>query len=418
MLAALARGNDGRAWHTLSDKVWSPKTLRLALQTVVARNGAAGVDGQTCAAVAARAEAEVAQISRLLQAGRYEPKPVRRTWIEKLGSREQRPLGIPTVRDRIVQSALVCYLEPIFEQEFAEGSYGFRPGRNAGQAVAVVERNLAEGYLWVVDADLKGYFDSIPQNRLMACVRERVADGRVLRLLEKFLRQGVMESGKGWEPTERGTPQGAVLSPLLANIYLHPLDVEMEQRGWRMTRYADDFVLQCRSREEAETVLAAVRQWVETAGLTLHPEKTRLVDVAGGESFEFLGWHFERGHKWPREKSQQKFKETVRQRTRRSSGQSLERIITGVNRVIRGWGRYFQGGVRNVPVKLEGWVRMRLRSILRERDGREGRGHGLDHHRYPNAWLAARGLISLSQITHGPPPVRPKQGHRPAAGTC
>jgi len=401
MLAALARGNDGRQWHTLIDKVFSPKNLRLALETVVARQGAPGVDGQTTKAVATRAEEELAQIARLLQEGRYEPRPVKRVWIEKLGSAEKRPLGIPTVCDRIVQSALLHILEPIFERDFAEGSYGFRPGRNARQAIEVVEQSLARGCTWVVDADLKGYFDSIPQEKLLDCVREKVADGRVLALLEKFLEQGVMETGKEWEPTPNGTPQGAVISPLLANIYLDSLDHEMALRGRQMTRYADDFILLCQSETEAQEALAEVRQWVEAAGLTLHPEKTRIVNVAAGESFEFLGWHFERGYKWPREKSQQKFKETIRQRTVRHHGDALPKVIARVNRVIRGWGNYFQGGVRHVPQKLEKWVRMRIRSILRRRDGRRGRGRGLDHHRYPNAWLTARGLISLSRITHG-----------------
>jgi len=188
MLAALERGNDSRQWHTLIDKVWSPKNLSLALQTVVARQGAPGVDGQTTEAVATRAEEELAMIARLLQQDRYEPRPVRRVWIEKLGSREKRPLGIPTVRDRIVQTALLHLLEPIFERDFAEGSYGFRPGRSAQQAVARVEQYLAQGCAWVVDADLKGYFDSIPQAKLLALVREKIADRRILGLLEKFLR--------------------------------------------------------------------------------------------------------------------------------------------------------------------------------------------------------------------------------------
>jgi RNA-directed DNA polymerase len=401
MLAALERGNDGRQWHTLIDKVWSPKNLSAAMATVVARAGAPGVDGRTTEAVAARAEEELATITRLLRENRYEPQPVRRVWIEKLGSREKRPLGIPTVRDRIVQSALLHVLEPIFERDFADTSYGFRPGRNAQQAVARVEAHLAEGCTWVVDADLKGYFDTIPQAKLLERLREKVSDSRLLGLVEKFLRQGVLESAKEWEPTNSGTPQGAVMSPLLANIYLDPLDHTMARHGWKMVRYADDFVLLCHTEAEAHAVLAEVRQWVEEAGLTLHPEKTRLVHLAAGESFEFLGWHFERGYKWPREKSQQKFKETVRKRTKRRSGQALPKIIAGLNRVIRGWGNYFQGGVRNVPHKLEKWIRQRLRSIVRWRTGRRGRSRGLDHHRYPNAWLTAQGLISLSQITHG-----------------
>lgn len=401
MLATLERGNDGRQWHTLIDKVWSSKNLRLGLETVVAREGAAGVDGQTTKAVEKRAEQELALIERLLKEGRYEPKAVRRVWIDKLGSKEKRPLGIPTVRDRIVQSALLHILEPIYERDFAESSYGFRPGRSARQAVEVVEQSLEQGCEWVVDADIKGYFDNIPQDKLLERVREKVADSKVIGLLEKFLQQGVMETGKEWEPTENGTPQGAVISPLLANIYLDPLDHEMARRGRRMVRYADDFILMCRSEAEAEEALAEVRCWMGKAGLTLHPEKTRIVNVRAGESFEFLGWHFERGYKWPREKSVRKFKETIRQRTKRNNGKSLLQIISGINRVIRGWGNYFRGGVRNVPQRLEGWIRMRLRSILRRRDGRRGVGRGLDHNRYKNAWLAARGLISLAQVTHG-----------------
>jgi RNA-directed DNA polymerase len=189
---------------------------------------------------------------------------------------------------------------------------------------------------------------------------------------------------------------------LLANIYLDPLDHEMSRRGRKMVRYADDFVLLCRSQAEAEEALAEVREWVKQAGLTLHPEKTRLVNVSAGESFEFLGWHFERGYKWPRTKSEAKFKATIRQRTGRTDGRALREIILGVNRVIRGWGNYFRGGVRNVPIRLDQWVRMRLRSILRKRDHRKGKGRGLDHHRYPNAYFAGQGLISLVGITHGP----------------
>jgi RNA-directed DNA polymerase len=375
--------------------------LAAALKTVVARPGAPGVDGQTTEAVAARAEEELALVTRLLREGRYEPRPVRRVWIEKLGSREKRPLGIPVVRDRIVQTALLHVLELIFERDFAETSYGFRPGRNAQQAVARVEAHLAEGCTWVVDADLKGYFDTIPQDQLLARLREKVADGRLLGLVEKFLRQGVMETAKEWEPTSSGTPQGAVISPLLANLYLNPLDHRMAERGWKMVRYADDFVLLCTSEVEAHEVLAAVREWVSEAGLTLHPEKTRLVNLAAGESFEFLGWHFERGHRWPREKSEQKLKEAVRQRTRRSNGEPLRRIIPRLNRVLRGWANYFRGGVRNVPLRLDAWVRRRVRSILRRRAGGHGPSRGTDHQKYPNAWLTAHGLISLQAITHG-----------------
>ena len=402
MLAALERGNDGRQWHTLIDKVWSPKNLRLALKTVVAKKGAPGIDGQTTATVQKHAEAELSVVERLLREGRYEPRPVKRVWIDKPGSKEKRPLGIPTVRDRIVQTALLNILEPIFERDFAECSYGFRPGRNAQQAIAQVKQWLGEGELWVVDADIKGYFDNIPQEILLERSQGKWPTA-VMALLGKFLRQGVMESCKEWKPTKNGTPQGAVISPLLANIYLDPLDQEMARRGRKMVRYADDFVLLCRSQAEAEEALAEVRAWMEQAGLTLHPEKTRIVNGQAGEGFEFLGWHFERGYQWPRDKSQKRFRESIRKHTKRNNGNALSQIIGKVNRVIRGWGGYFQGGVRNVSQKLDKWVRMRLRSILRKRDKRKGRGRGLDHNRYPNAYFAARGLIPLEQITHAQP---------------
>ena len=358
MLEALERGNDKRKWHTLADKVWLPKTLEAALQAVTSKAG-----GES-------------------------------------GANQKRPLGLPTVRDRIVQKALHIVLEPIFERDFAEQSYGFRPGRNARQAVERVESLLKEGKVWVVDADIKGYFDNIPHEALMERVGEKIADSRVKGMIEKFLKAGVMESGKDWEPTTGGTPQGAVISPLLANIYLDPLDHKMAAGGKEMIRYADDFVILCESREEAEATLEEVRQWTGKAGLTRHPEKTRIVDAREGGGFEFLGWHFERGLRWPREKSQKKFKESIRAKTARNNGKSMEAIIVEINRTVRGWGNYFQGGVAYVPKKLQGWMRMRLRSILRRRNKRKGRGRGRDHYRYQNAWFAERGLINLKDITH------------------
>ena len=241
---------------------------------------------------------------------------MRRAWIPKPGSGEKRPLGIPAVRDRVVQTALRMVLEPIYERDFAAQSYGFRPGRGCKDALRRVSELLDKGLVHVVDADLKGYFDSIPQDRLMARIEEKISDGRILGLIEAFLKQGVMESGKGWQPTERGAPQGAVLSPLLSNLYLDPLDHEMARRGIEMIRYADDFILMCRTLAEAEVALDEVRKWVESAGLTLHPTKTRLVDASQRGGFEFLGWHFERGHRWPREKSVARLKERPRKRGR------------------------------------------------------------------------------------------------------
>lgn len=398
MLATLERGIKGGKWHSLIDKVWKPGTLQGALEKVVRKKGSAGVDGETIQRLGNDREEIISILSRQIRGNRYEPKPVKRVWIEKLESKEKRPLGIPVVRDRVVQTAMVFTLEPIFEREFAEHSYGFRPGRSAHQAVARVETLLEQGYHWVMDADLKGYFDAIPQDKLLAAVSEKVADGKVLGLIEKYLQQGVMDSCKGWTPTETGTPQGAVLSPLLSNVYLNPLDQQMVTEGRQMTRYADDFIIQCRTRGEAQAVLKEVEQWVEKAGLTLHPEKTRIVDAREHGGFEFLGWHFERGYKWPRDKSVKRMKGALRKKTPRQLGQNLKRTIKGINRQLKGWYQYFKGSDGNTYEALDGWLRMRLRSILRRRAKRKGRGRGRDHQRYPNAYFAALGLISLKAL--------------------
>jgi RNA-directed DNA polymerase len=228
-----------------------------------------------------------------------------------------------------------------------------------------VDTLLKAGHHWVVDADLKSYFDTIPHERLMALVQARVADGRVLALMESFLRAGVMEESKGWQPTERGTPQGSVISPLLANLYLDPFDHEMERAGWELVRYADDFVILCRSEAEAQTVLDQVREWVKEAGLILHPEKTRIVNVNAPGGFDFLGYHFERGMKWPRKKSLKKLRERVREKTSRLDGRSLEKIVADVNRSLRGWYGYFQHSKAKTFGPVDGFVRRRLRRPLR-----------------------------------------------------
>jgi RNA-directed DNA polymerase len=368
--------------------------LYVASNHVVANEGAAGVDHQTVAHFQENHLQELQRLAEALRTDSYRPQAIRRTWIPKLGSTELRPLGIPTVRDRVVQTALLHALEPIFDHTFAEHSYGFRHGRGCHHALERVEALLQEGKVYVVDADLKSYFDTIPKDRLCARLREKVSDKRVLRLVEMFLDQGVMDGLSEWVP-EQGTPQGAVLSPLLANIYLNPLDHLLAAAGFAMVRYADDFVILCPTREDAERALAMVRRWVEDNGLTMHPTKTKIVD-ARAEGFDFLGYHFRGRLRLPRKKSLSKVKDTIRGKTHRANGRSLLCIVTSLTSALRGWFTYFRHCHWTVFADLDGWLRGRLRSILRTRRGRRGRGRGTDHQRWPNAFFAEWGLYSLS----------------------
>jgi RNA-directed DNA polymerase len=395
MLTRLAQSGPTTVWFGLWDKVCAARNLQAAFHAVWRNRGAPGVDEQTVQQFDQQAVSELARLGEELRTGRYRRQPARRVWIEKPGTTEQRPLGIPAVRDRTVEAALRNVLEPIFERDFAECSYGFRPGRGCREAVGRVEELLGQGYVWCVDADLKSYFDTIPHDGLMALVQERVVDGSVLALVEQCLKAGVMEELKGWQPTERGTPQGAVISPMLANLYLNPLDHEMGRRGWAMVRYADDLVVLCRSREDAETVLNFLRDWTTGAGLTLHPTKTRIVN-ATDEGFDFLGWHFRGGKKWPRKKSLQKLQDRLRPLTRRTNGQSLGEIIAQLNPILRGWRGYFRDSLRSGLSGPDGWLRRRLRALLRKREKRPSYGLSkADSRRWPNRWFAARGLFSL-----------------------
>jgi len=396
MLTALENGVKGGTWFSLIDKVFDETTLHAAACHVTAdRRKAAGVDHVTPARFARKMPEEVARLAEQLRRGTYQPQAVRRTWIPKPGSSEKRPLGIPTVRDRVVQTALRDVIEPIFERDFAEHSYGFRPGRGCKDALRRVDGLLKAGYTIVVDVDLKSYFDTIDHEQLLARLRTKISDGRVLALIEQFLKQGVMDGLREWTP-EQGSPQGAVISPLLSNVYLDPLDHRMAEQGFEMVRYADDFVILCRSREEAEAALALVRQWTEAAKLTLHPTKTKIVDAVQ-EGFDFLGYHFKRGQRFPRAKSLKKLKDTIRRKTRRTGGHSLDYIIASVNRTLRGWFGYFKHVTkRYVFEDIDRWVRMRLRSILRKRSGRRGKARrGADNRRWPNAFFAERGLFNL-----------------------
>ena len=353
------------------------------------------MDGQSIERFAARAEDYLAELAATLREGQYRPQPIKRVDIPK-GDGRTRPLGIPTVKDRIAQTAVKLAIEPIFEAAFHPMSYGFRPGRSCRDALREVARLLGEGHTFVVDADLQGYFDSIPHERLMQRVEERISDGRILGLLRGWLEQDILRGLERWTPTA-GTPQGAVISPLLGNLYLHPLDEKMAARGYRMVRYADDFVVLCRSREEAEAALAEIAAWVAENGLRLHPDKTHVGDCREqGEGFDFLGYRFEAGRRWVRKKSLHRFKDSIRAKTRRTRGNSLAQIIADLNPMLRGWFGYFKHAHPYNFKTLDGFIRRRLRSLLRKQKKRPGHGHCLaDHKIWPNTFFAKAGLFAL-----------------------
>jgi len=395
MVSALENGVKGGRWYSLMDKVYAPATLSAAWERVRVNDGAAGVDSQSIERFEARAERYLAELSTAMREGSYRPQPIRRVDIPK-GDGRTRPLGIPTVKDRIVQTAVKFVLEPIFEATFRPTSYGFRPGRGCRDALREVAQLIEDGNAFVVDADFESYFDTIPHERLMQRIEERISDGRILGLVRGWLGQDIMQDLQRWTPTE-GTPQGAVISPLLANIYLHPLDNLMAARGYRMVRYADDFVVLCKSREQADAALAEIRAWVADNGLRLHPDKTRVGDCRqAGEGFDFLGYRFEAGRRFVRKKSLDRFKDKIRDKTRRTRGDSLARIIDDLNPTLRGWFAYFKHAHPRTFIALDKFIRRRLRSLLRKQEKRPGFGRcQADHQRWTIAFFAQAGLLAL-----------------------
>lgn len=416
MLIALEKGIEGNKWFSLIDKVRSERTLGIAWEKVRSNAGACGVDGTSVAFFEKDSQNRLLAVKERLAKNEYEPQPIRRVYIPKPGSKETRPLGIPAVIDRVVQSALKMVIEPIFERDFAPSSYGFRPGRGCKDALREVERLLRSGYEHVVDVDIKGYFDNIPHEALLSLVKERIADGKVLGLIEQFLKQGVLEEGIEIEP-EKGSPQGGIVSPLLANIYLNPLDWLMAELGFKSVRYADDIVVLARSAEEAKRALEQLKGWASQAELTLHPEKTGIVDMTESRAyFDFLGYRFLRTAKGKvirlvRPKSKKKLRESLRKPTKRANGRSLVAIIAIINPKLRGWFAYFKQAHPSEHEEMDGWVRMRLRSILRKRHKGKGRGGGLDHVKWPNRYFEKLGLFSLGR-------ARAKQRSLREGATC
>lgn len=385
-----------KKWYSLYDKVFNVKNLESAWEQVKHNRGSGGVDGVSIALFESNLKQNLADLHVKLKTKTYTPQPVRRVYIPKANGK-RRPLGIPTIRDRIVQQALLNVLQPIFEPTFQDCSFGFRPGRNAHQAIAKIEEYLKVGYTWVVDADITDFFGSVNHDRLLTAVNAEVADGSVLKLVKMFLRAGMMEDGH-LKTVSTGTPQGGVVSPLLANVYLNSFDRELTKRGYKLIRYADDFVILCKRKKKAERTLQVVTELLSVQQLTLSAEKTRLGNYQV-QSFEFLGFWFKKLYgtprKGPRQKSREAFRNSVRFLTRRQQPRNLKMVIKQLNPTIRGWGNYFKvGDTMQLFGELDSWIRMRLRSFAKKKRWTSISAST----EYPNQRLAKLGLVSLRAL--------------------
>lgn len=381
-----------RKWYSLIDKVWRMKKLEEAWRSVRSNRGSCGVDGVSIKQFESDLVNNLWTLHRLLREKRYKPKPALRVNIPK-GDGRFRSLGIPAVRDRVVQQALLRVLEPIFEAKFLDCSFGFRPDRSQLDAINQVEYyREAEGCRWVVEADIVGFFDNVDHELLLDLVNKDISDGSVLRLIRSWLEAGVSVDG-AVEETQKGVPQGGPISPLLANIYLHPFDAEMTELGYRLIRYADDFVVMCKSEEEAVSALKNVERILSKLGLSVNTDKTRIIELSDKDGIGFLGFRIYLEHKVPQGKAIHKFKDEVRRLTRRQQPINVQEVVRRLNPVIRGWGNYFQHGNVNWLFKgLDGWIRTRLRSFI------EKKKTPVANYRIKNAHFEALGLARLSAL--------------------
>jgi RNA-directed DNA polymerase len=365
--------------HSLIDKVYKRKNLEMAWERVKANRGSGGVDGETLETFEAQLGQQLDRLQRELKEDTYQPQPVRQHPIPKRDKPgEYRLLGIPTIYDRVCQQALLNRLEPIFEPVFDDASFGYRRGRSTKDALRKIWKEIVGGSEWIVDADLRDFFGSVDHEKLLTLVAQRVADGRVLRLIEAMLKAGSYGKGRLF-PSERGTPQGGVVSPTLSNILLTPFDREMRLRGYQLTRYADDWVITCKSAAEARAAVEAAGRILKQLGVELHPQKTRIVHAQDG--FEFLGYKIKHGKKklylpeskirsqarqgalyaYPKEKSIRSFMDQVRQRTKRKVPLPTEELIEELNPLLRGWGEYYKRAhVRMLFNRLDRWIVHRI----------------------------------------------------------
>lgn len=378
-------------WYSLIDKVWRPKNLELAAELVARNAGAPGIDKQAIGEFLENKDMHFQEIIRLLREKRYVPQAVKSVGIPKDDGRI-RYLGIPTVRDRVIQQSVRIVMEPIFEPKFKECSYGFRPGRNCHQALDKVQEYIRAGNFWVAEFDIESFFDSIDHELLIDFVAEEISDGSFLKLIRAFLTAGVMKEGVLYS-TDTGTPQGGVISPLLANIYLHLLDETMTTNGFNLVRYADDFVVLCKTEEEADRAIELVLSTLSQLKLKANYTKTRKVQLTDEDGFEFLGFLITAKYRFPRKKAIAKFRENIRRKTRRLAPVSLKEMVKRLNPTIRGWGNYFKAGnSHNVFRMLDSWIRMRLRCFIEKYKSKNA------NYRLTNKFFEENNLKSLLSL--------------------
>lgn len=393
MLMALDNGVKVNKWFSLIDKISKPAVLLASWRQVAKNKGSAGIDKISIKMFTTHQDRYLKEIKTELEQGLFVPSAIRRAYIPKADGK-RRPLGIPIIRDRIVQAAIKMALEPIWENEFLPSSYGFRPLRSAHDAIHEIARLLKDGYQYVVDADIKGYFDNISHSLMMEAVNLKIADGKINKLIDRFMEASIIEETKQWKPTS-GTPQGGVLSPLLANIFLHTFDGMMKEEGFKIIRYADDFVILCKTADEAERALNITKEWMQKHSLELHPDKTRICNYQT-ESFDFLGFRFENGYKFVRKSSYSRLKDAIREKTKRTCGRSADQIIKSLNPMLAGWFNYFKLAQGSIYKEIDSFIRRRIRAVLRKQKKCPGSGKALkDHINWPNEYFAKLGLFSL-----------------------